>query len=173
MLTFFGSRHCTYAHLKGGLRGRGGHIFVDLSLYVLLYNTNFKNKLKFYDNKNSLTVHIFFNLQNQPHFPPQGKVSQLRKRKSVLCWSIYILLVYVYRGHSARARGCGPGEDPKTSLWAGRAGARTAPPGQRGAAHLPAAQTQLPDGPRHQRQGRYGGAGGHGLLLRERGTGHR
>ena len=28
-----------------------------------------------------------------PHFPLRGKVSQLSKRKRVLCWSIYIILV--------------------------------------------------------------------------------
>ena len=44
-------------------------IYEDLSLFVLLYNTNFTNKLKFKETKNnSLTVHIFYNLQNHPTF---------------------------------------------------------------------------------------------------------
>ena len=37
------------AHIQGSLRRRGGNIYVDLSLFVLLYNTNFMNKLKFND----------------------------------------------------------------------------------------------------------------------------
>ena len=43
LLTFFGSRHCTC------VRRRGGNISVDLSSFVLLYNTNFMNTLKFRD----------------------------------------------------------------------------------------------------------------------------
>ena len=35
------------AHIKCSLRRRGGNIFVDLSLFVLLYDINFMNKLKF------------------------------------------------------------------------------------------------------------------------------
>ena len=33
------------------LRRKSGNIYVDLSLFVLLYNTNFMNKLKFNDLK--------------------------------------------------------------------------------------------------------------------------
>ena len=36
-------------HVQVGLRKRGGNISVDLSLFGLLYNTNFTNKLKFND----------------------------------------------------------------------------------------------------------------------------
>ena len=52
------------SHVSVGLRRRGGNISVDLSLFVLLYNTNFMNKLKFNNlNKfktqnNTLTVKI-------------------------------------------------------------------------------------------------------------------
>ena len=48
-------------------------IFVDLSLFVLHYNTNFMNKLEFNVKKkkfkpinNTLIVQIFYNLQNHP-----------------------------------------------------------------------------------------------------------
>ena len=34
-----------------------------------------------------MTKHIFFNLQNSPHFPLRGKVCQLSERKRRLCWS--------------------------------------------------------------------------------------
>ena len=54
------------SHVSVGLRRRGGNISVDLSLFVLLYNSNFTKKLKCNDflktKKDSLTVYIFFNL---------------------------------------------------------------------------------------------------------------
>ena len=56
------------------LRSRGGNNSVDLSLFVLLYNTNLINKLKFNIYKEtktknySLTVQIFINLENHPTF---------------------------------------------------------------------------------------------------------
>ena len=37
-----------------------------------------------------MTVQIFFNLQNHPHFPLRGRAGQLSKRKRVLGWCIYI-----------------------------------------------------------------------------------
>ena len=53
------------------------------------------NKLKFNDFKksknNSLTVHIFLNLQNPLTFHSEEKLINLER---VLCWSISILLVY-------------------------------------------------------------------------------
>ena len=81
------------AHLLGGLGRRGGNISVDLSLVVLLYNTNFLNKLKFNDflklktENNSLIVQIFFNIHSPPTF------RSLSKRKRGLCWSIYINII--------------------------------------------------------------------------------
>ena len=72
----------------------GGNISVNLSLFALLYYTNFTYKLKFNDfkkiktNNNLLTLQMFFNLQKSPHFPFKGKVGQLSKRKRVLCGSI-------------------------------------------------------------------------------------
>ena len=45
---FLGSLHCTcVVHVQGLLRRRDGNISIDLSLLVLLHNTNFMNKLKF------------------------------------------------------------------------------------------------------------------------------
>ena len=74
----------------------GGHISVDLSVFVLLYYTNCINKLKFHDflktkNKTiSLTVCTnFLHSTKSSHFPLTGKVGQLSKQKRVLCWSIY------------------------------------------------------------------------------------
>ena len=50
-------------------------MYVDLSLFVLLYNTNFMKNLKFNylffspkTKNNLLTVHIFYNLLNHPTF---------------------------------------------------------------------------------------------------------
>ena len=37
------------AHFSVGIERRGGNISVDLPLFVLLYKTNFINKLKFND----------------------------------------------------------------------------------------------------------------------------
>ena len=48
----FFSRHYTCVmriYISIGLRRRGGNISVDLSLFVLLYNTHFMNKPKFND----------------------------------------------------------------------------------------------------------------------------
>ena len=82
---------CTYSV---GLRKRSGNISVDLSLFVLLYNTNFMNKLKFNDNKelkakkNLLTVH-FFQSTKSTHFPFRGQVGQLSKEEDI------VFLVYL------------------------------------------------------------------------------
>ena len=77
------------------LRRSGEHIFVDLSLFVLL-NTNFMNKLFFKaENKNnSLTVQIFFNLQITPLFTQRKGWSIYSERKRVLCSSIIIIYMY-------------------------------------------------------------------------------
>ena len=53
------------------MRRRGETISVDLGLFVLLYNTNLMNELKFNDKKNlnpknTLTVQIFYNLLIHP-----------------------------------------------------------------------------------------------------------
>ena len=52
------------------------YISVDLSLFVLLYNTNFIHKLKFNDLKiiNYLTLQIFENLQNNPTFHSEERL---------------------------------------------------------------------------------------------------
>ena len=38
--------HMRNAHLQAGLSSKGGNISVDLYLFVLLFNTNFLNKIK-------------------------------------------------------------------------------------------------------------------------------
>ena len=55
--------------------------------------------------KNSLTYpyNFFFQSTKSPHLPLRGKVGQLRRRKRVLCWSIYIITV-VYGGEYAQSR---------------------------------------------------------------------
>ena len=47
------------AHLWGGLRRRNRNISVDLSWFVLLYNTNFNNKLIFKDFFKNLNIKKF------------------------------------------------------------------------------------------------------------------
>ena len=92
-----------------GFRRRGWNISGDLSLFVLLYNINFRNKLKF---KVKKKIHWLYN----------EKVGQLRKSKSVLCWSIGIISLWLGRdgqwgGHcllehaDAPHTGGGGGED--------------------------------------------------------------
>ena len=67
---------------------------VDLSLFVLLYITNFMNKLEFNDFfktenlSNSLTVTNFLQSTKLPHYSLRGNIGQLSERKRVLCWSI-------------------------------------------------------------------------------------
>ena len=79
-------------------RRRGENISVDLSLFVLLYNANFMNKLKFYDlkkkaNNNSLTVHIIFNLQNHPTFRLEERLVKLARGRECFA-GLSVLLVY-------------------------------------------------------------------------------
>ena len=71
---------------------------VDLSLFVLHYNTNLMNKLKLNDflkttsKNNSLTVQILVHLQNHPTFHSEERLVNLHsERKRVLCWSISII----------------------------------------------------------------------------------
>ena len=45
--------------------------------------------------KNLLTVQIFYNLQNNPTFHPEERSVILRKKKRVLCWSIYIISLWI------------------------------------------------------------------------------
>ena len=46
--------------------------------------------LKTEKKNNLLTIQILFQSTKSPHFPRRGKVGQLRKKKRVLGWSIYI-----------------------------------------------------------------------------------
>ena len=48
---------------------------------------------------------IFYNLQNHPsHFPLRGKVGQLSKKRWVLCWSIYIISLWVRQTMESREK---------------------------------------------------------------------
>ena len=77
---------------------------VDLSLFVLHYNTNLMNKLKLNDflktkNKNnSLTVQIFVHLQNHPTFHSEERlVNFVRGRECFV--GLFLLLVYDWAHH--------------------------------------------------------------------------
>ena len=82
------------------------YFFIDLSLFVLLFYTNFLNKLKFNDLKKTiflLTWTYFFQSTKSPHFPLRGKVGQLSKMKREICWST-VSMVLVYGGAARRCR---------------------------------------------------------------------
>ena len=51
--------------------------------------------LKFKTKNNSLTVQILLQSTKSNHFPLRGNVGQLRKRKRVLCLSIYVFSLQV------------------------------------------------------------------------------
>ena len=100
LMTFFDSRQCVTYSISVSLRMRGGYISVDWPVFVLLYNTNFKNKLKFNyfcinlkTKNNSLTAQFVFNLQNHPTFKTEERlVNLVGGRECFVCLSI--LLVY-------------------------------------------------------------------------------
>ena len=78
-----------------------GIFFLQIfSLFVLLYNTNFMNKLKFNDilkTKNDkqfidCTVHIFFNLQNHPTLHSEERLVNLEKEREYFV-GLFLLLV--------------------------------------------------------------------------------
>ena len=87
------------------LRRRGGNISVDFALIVLLYNTNFMNKLKFNDLfkiKNlKLLIYCKKNIisTKSPYFPLRGKVGQLRKEEesALLVYLQYYCIVCVIK----------------------------------------------------------------------------
>ena len=90
------------AHISVALRRRGGNISVDLSLFVLLYNSNFMNKPKFKDSLQ--TVKFFYNLQNRHTFHSEDRLVNLeRGRECFVCLSM--LLVYVYSKKIKRGEG--------------------------------------------------------------------
>ena len=76
------------------------NIFVDLSLFVSLYNTNFMTKLKFYDFFKNWKRKIicwqykfFFNLQNHPTFHGEERLVNLERRRECLV-GLSILIFY-------------------------------------------------------------------------------
>ena len=102
MLTFLAldiARAYMYS-ISVGLRRRSRNISVDLSLFVLLYNTDFMNKLKFNDFLklkkllNSLTVQIFFNLRNHPTFNSEKRLVNLKRGRECSV-GLSMLLVYM------------------------------------------------------------------------------
>ena len=91
--SFLALWHCKCAYIYS----------VDLSLFVLLYNTNFMNKIKFNaclkikNKKWYIDCTNFPQSTKSPHFPLREMVSQLSKRKRltrVLCWYIYFISVW-------------------------------------------------------------------------------
>ena len=67
-----------------GLQRRGGKISVGFPFYVLLYNTNLMNKLKFNDflqikTKKKVLTNVLYSTKSS-HCPLRGKVGQLKKR---------------------------------------------------------------------------------------------
>ena len=97
---FFGSRHCTCAYILGGLRTRGGNISVDLPLFVLLYNTNFMNKLKFnkflkYYKRKIINCLYTFSLifKTTPTFHSEERLVNLVRGRECFA-GLSILLVY-------------------------------------------------------------------------------
>ena len=75
------------------------------------------NKHVYYDflkqNKKQKIIHWLYKLSRYtklPHLPLRGKVGQLSKRKSMLCWSIYIMSLWrilkvciFWAGHSPQS----------------------------------------------------------------------
>ena len=92
-----------------GLRRRGGTISVDLSLFVLLYNANFINKLKFNDFfwklKQFIDCKKMFSLQNQPTFHSEERLVNLciNPNPPSPCLVSYMMHTMVY---TWRDRGC-------------------------------------------------------------------
>ena len=84
-----------HALIEISLMRRGGNVSVDLSSFVLLYNKNFMNELKFNDKNNSLTVQIFFNLQNHPTFHSKERLVDLvRGRECFVGLSVFFVYAY-------------------------------------------------------------------------------
>ena len=73
---------CLFYFIMQPSRTNGTQIFYFYFFY-------FKNKKYFIDCKN----HFLYSAKSL-HFPLRGKVGQLIKKKRVLCWSIYIMIVY-------------------------------------------------------------------------------
>ena len=96
MLTFLAldiARAYMYEYsISVGLRRRSRNISVDLSLFVLLYNTDFMNKLKFNDFLK--LKKIFFNLRNHPTFNSEKRLVNLKRGRECSV-GLSMLLVYM------------------------------------------------------------------------------
>ena len=82
-----------------GIRKRDLNISVDLSLFVLIHNINYKltnfNSIifkKICTENNSLTVQIFSNLQSHPYFHSEERLVNLVRGRECFV-GLYILLV--------------------------------------------------------------------------------
>ena len=86
---------CTYVRR---FKEEGRHISMELSLFVLVHNTNFMNKLKFNEYKklkqiNSLIEQIFLNLLNHPTFQSVERLVNLGRGREYFV-GLSILFVY-------------------------------------------------------------------------------
>ena len=75
------------------IRRRVGYIYVDYSLFVLLYNTNFMNKIKFNDSMKLKIINWLHNFSSIYKITP---FSTQRKCWSTKWWEDIALLVYLY-----------------------------------------------------------------------------
>ena len=81
------------------MRRRGGNNSVDFSFFILLFNTKFMKKCKFYvflyknKNNNFDCTNSLYSAKS-PHVPLEEEMGQLSKKKRAICWSIF-LFVYV------------------------------------------------------------------------------
>ena len=64
-------------------------VFLCLFYFVIQTSLTNLSAMNLKKLKTKLTVHIFF--LKTPHFLRKGKVGQLRKKKRLLCCSIYII----------------------------------------------------------------------------------
>ena len=77
------------AHTEVG-EGGGGNISVDMYFFILLYNANFMDKLKFKERKKFIDRKFFFILQNHPTFHSEERLVNLVRGRECSGWSICI-----------------------------------------------------------------------------------
>ena len=101
LLPFLGSRHCTCACIRW-FKQEWRKYFCRFVFVCLIKNSNLVSKLKFnyfcfkWKIKKQFIDYIkinFLQSTKSPHFLLRGEVGQLSKKRRVLCWSIYLLLV--------------------------------------------------------------------------------
>ena len=98
-------QHCAYVHIYVGARRKDGNISVDFTFFVLLYNSNFMNKIKFnvifknWKQKKVIDCANILQSPKSPHFSLGGKVGQHSERKRVPCWSVYCISLALQTFH--------------------------------------------------------------------------